>query len=164
MDLTNIVQSYKDNIIEIAKLIGSAKGKMKRKDYSMLVESSGLSKDQVSLSLKRFSLLQENFSEDLLTDYSERMVKKITSKLVTQNPELKKARRELGNGIISYDEFCILIDSYKVVKTDDEKAITKAESLMKFVDKSNIGAEAMMEISSIVRPLAEYTMETNGDE
>lgn len=160
MDLTNIVESYKNNILEIAKTIGEAKGKMKRKEYSSLIESSGLSKDQVSLSLKRFSLLQDQFNADLLTDYSDRMIKKITSKSIVTNAELMKARRELGKGIISYDEFCILIDTFKVIKTDDEKGISKAEALVKFVDKANIGAEAMMQISEIVKPLANYTEES----
>lgn len=160
MDLTNIVENYKNNILEIAKTIGEAKGKMKRKEYSSLIESSGLSKDQVSLSLKRFSLLQDQFNADLLTDYSDRMIKKITSKSIVTNAELMKARRELGKGIISYDEFCILIDTFKVIKTDDEKGISKAEALVKFVDKANIGAEAMMQISEIVKPLANYTEES----
>ena len=160
MDLTNIVENYKNNILEIAKTIGEAKGKMKRKEYSSLIESSGLSKDQVSLSLKRFSLLQDQFNADLLTDYSDRMIKKITSKSIVINAELMKARRELGKGIISYDEFCILIDTFKVIKTDDEKGISKAEALVKFVDKANIGAEAMMQISEIVKPLANYTEES----
>lgn len=160
MDLTNIVENYKNNILEIAKTIGEAKGKMKRKEYSSLIEGSGLSKDQVSLSLKRFSLLQDQFNADLLTDYSDRMIKKITSKSIVTNAELMKARRELGKGIISYDEFCILIDTFKVIKTDDEKGISKAEALVKFVDKANIGAEAMMQISEIVKPLANYTEES----
>ena len=160
MDLTNIVENYKNNILEIAKTIGEAKGKMKRKEYSSLIEGSGLSKDQVSLSLKRFSLLQDQFNADLLTDYSDRMIKKITSKSIVTNAELMKARRELGKGIISYDEFCILIDTFKVIKTDDEKGISKAEALIKFVDKANIGAEAMMQISEIVKPLANYTEES----
>lgn len=160
MDLTNIVENYKNNILEIAKTIGEAKGKMKRKEYSSLIESSGLSKDQVSLSLKRFSLLQDQFNADLLTDYSDRMIKKITSKSIVTNAELMKARRELGKGIISYDEFFVLIDTFKVIKTDDEKGISKAEALVKFVDKANIGAEAMMQISEIVKPLANYTEES----
>ena len=160
MDLTNIVENYKNNILEIAKTIGEAKGKMKRKEYSSLIEDSGLSKDQVSLSLKRFSLLQDQFNADLLTDYSDRMIKKITSKSIVTNAELMKARRELGKGIISYDEFCVLIDTFKVIKTDDEKGISKAEALVKFVDKANIGAEAMMQISEIVKPLANYTEES----
>lgn len=163
MDLTNIVQNYKDNIIEIAKQIGSAKGNLKRKEYAALIDSSGLSKDQVSLSLKRFSLLQDQFDADLLTDYSDRMIKKITAKSVTVNAELMKARRKLGRGEISYEEFCILVDTFKVVKTDDEKGISKAEALVKFVDKSNIGAEAMIKISEIVRPLADYTREEEAD-
>lgn len=163
MDLTNIVQNYKDNIIEIAKQIGSAKGNLKRKEYAALIDSSGLSKDQVSLSLKRFSLLQDQFDADLLTDYSDRMIKKITAKSVTVNAELMKARRKLGRGEISYEEFCILADTFKVIKTDDEKGISKAEALVKFVDKSNIGAEAMIRISEIVQPLANYTKEEEAD-
>ncbi len=210
MDLTNIVQNYKDNIIEIAKQIGSAKGNLKRKEYAALIDSSGLSKDQVSLSLKRFSLLQDQFDADLLTDYSDRMIKKITAKSVTVNAELMKARRKLlslkrfsllqdqfdadlltdysdrmikkitaksvtvnaelmkarrklGRGEVSYEEFCILADTFKVIKTDDEKGISKAEALVKFVDKSNIGAEAMIRISEIVQPLANYTKEKEAD-
>lgn len=160
MDLTNIVENYKNNILEIAKTIGEAKGKMKRKEYSSLIESSGLSKDQVSLSLKRFSLLQDGFLSELLTDYSDRMIKKITTKSIANNTELVKARRELGKGIISYDEFCVLMDTFKVIKTDDEKGISKAEALVKFVDKANIGAEAMITISELVQPLANYTKDS----
>ena len=163
MDLTNIVQNYKENIIEIAKQIGNAKGNLKRKEYSTLIDVSGLSKDQVSLSLKRFSLLQDQFDTDLLTDYSDRMIKKITAKIVTVNVELMKARRKLGKGEISYEEFCMLADTFKVIKTDDEKGISKAEALVKFVDKSNIGAEAMIKISEIVKPLADYTDEEEND-
>lgn len=156
MELKELVTSYKENIIEIAKVLGSAKYKGKRKEYKELVETSGLSKDQVSLSLKRFTLIQEEFDADLLCDYSDRMIKKITNKSVNTNPELVRARKQLGQGEISYEEFCELVDMYKVVKTDDEKAISKAESLMKFVDKSNLGAETMMELAKITAPLTDY--------
>lgn len=156
MELIELVTSYKENIIEIAKVLGSAKYKGKRKEYKELVETSGLSKDQVSLSLKRFTLIQEGFDTDLLCDYSDRMIKKITNKSVNTNPELVKARKQLGQGEISYEEFCELFDMYKVVKTDDEKAISKAESLMKFIDKTNLEAETMMELAKITSPLTDY--------
>lgn len=156
MELIELVASYKENIIEIAKVLGTAKYKGKRKEYKELVETSGLSKDQVSLSLKRFALIQDEFDTELLCDYSDRMIKKITNKSVNTNPELVKARKQLGQGEISYEEFCEIADMYKVVKTDDEKAISKAEGLMKFIDKNNIGAEAMMEIAKITEPLTEY--------
>lgn len=156
MELIELVASYKENIIEIAKVLGTAKHKGKRKEYKELVKTSGLSKDQVSLSLKRFALIQEEFDTDLLSDYSDRMIKKITNKSVNTNAELVKARKQLGQGEISYEEFCELFDMYKVVKTDDEKAISKAESLMKFVDKTNLGAETMLELAKITEPLTEY--------
>ncbi len=156
MDLISLVINYKENIIQIAETLGKAKYQGKRKEYKELVETSGLSKDQVSLSLKRFALLQDGFSQDILLDYSDRMLKKVTNKAVTTNPELMVARKELGNGDMSYEEFCELIDRYKVVKTDDEKAIAKAEGLMKFVDKSNLEAETMMQLAEIVKPLNEY--------
>lgn len=159
MELVKLVESYKDNIIEIAKVLGNAKYKVKRKEYKELVETSGLSKDQVSLSLKRFSLIQEEFDTDLLCDYSDRMIKKITNKSVNTNAELVKARKQLGQGEISYEEFCELADMYKVVKTDDEKAISKATSLMKFIDKSNLEAETMLELAKITEPLTEYLSE-----
>lgn len=156
MELVKLVESYKENIIEIAKVLGTAKHKGKRKEYKELVEISGLSKDQVSLSLKRFALIQEEFDTDLLSDYSDRMIKKITNKSVNTNAELVKARKQLGQGEISYEEFCELFDMYKVVKTDDEKAISKAESLMKFVNKTNLGAETMLELAKITESLTEY--------
>ena len=159
MELIKLVESYKDNIIEIAKVLGNAHYKGKRKEYKELVETSGLSKDQVSLSLKRFSLIQEEFDTDLLCDYSDRMIKKITNKSVNTNAELVKARKQLGQGEISYEEFCELADMYKVVKTDDEKAISKATSLMKFIDKSNLEAETMLELAKITEPLTEYLSE-----
>lgn len=159
MELVKLVESYKDNIIEIAKALGNAKHKGKRKEYKELVETSGLSKDQVSLSLKRFSLIQEEFDTDLLCDCSDRMIKKITNKSVNTNAELVKARKQLGQGEISYEEFCELADMYKVVKTDDEKAISKATSLMKFIDKSNLEAETMLELAKITEPLTEYLSE-----
>ena len=162
-ELVELVQSYKDNVIDIARTIGGAKEKNKRKEYKELVESSGLSKDQISLSLKRFALIQEGFDTDLLSDYSDRMIKKVTNKSVNTNEELVSARKKLGKGLLSYEEFCELIDKNKVVKTDDEKGISKAESLMKFIDKANIGAEAMMQMSEIIKPLANYTEENEED-
>ncbi len=164
MELTNVVQNYKENIIEIAKALGKAKADMKRKEYSNLIEVSGLSKDQVSLSLKRFFLLREEFSEDVIADYSDRMVKKLTNKAIDKNPELQKGRKQLAKGLISYEEFCDLVDFFKPVKTDDEKGVSKAKALVKFVDGANIGAEAMIEISNIVKPLSNYTEDVNEEE
>lgn len=163
MELIDIVKNYKDNVISIAKLIGEAKFKKTKKEYKMLVEQSELSKDQISLSLKRFKLLKDDFPEILLFDYSDRMIKKITSKVVENNPELLRQRRKLSTGELSYDEFVEIINSMKVEKTVDEKAIAKAEGLAKFYDKNNVGAEAMMEMANILHEVFEYK-DTKKDE
>ncbi len=156
MELIDIVKNYKDNVIAIAKMVGEAKFKKSKKEYKTLIDKSELSKDQVSLSLKRFKLLQDQFPEILLCDYSDRMIKKITSKAVESNPELLRQRRKLSTGELSYDEFLEIINSMKVEKTVDEKAIAKAEGLAKFYDKNNVGAETMIEMANILHEVFEY--------
>ncbi len=113
MELIDIVKNYKDNVIAIAKMVGEAKFKKSKKEYKNLIDKSELSKDQVSLSLKRFKLLQDQFPEILLCDYSDRMIKKITSKAVESNPELLRQRRKLSTGELSYDEFVEIINSMR---------------------------------------------------
>lgn len=155
-DLVEIVSNYKDNIIAIAKIVGEAKHKKSKKEYKALIDEADLSKDQVSLSLKRFELLSDGMPEELLIDYSDRMIKKVTHKNVKNNPELLRQRRKLATGELSYDEFVKIIDSMKVEKTVDEKAVTKAEGLVKFCDKNNVGAETMMEIANILDDIWQY--------
>lgn len=155
-NLVSIVSDYKENIISIAKIIGEAKNKKSKKEYKTLIDESELSKDQVSLSLKRFELLADGMPEELLIDYSDRMIKKVTHKNVKNNPELLRQRKKLSTGELSYDEFVEIIDSMKVEKTVDEKAITKAEGLVKFCEKNNVGAEAMMNIANILDDIWQY--------
>ena len=157
--LKGAVENYLESRVEVAKAVGTAKQKMKKKEYMEMIKLSGLSKDQVSLCLKRFQLLEMGFGEHYISDYSDGQVKLLTNKKVDENAELIRARKQLSDNDLDWAGFKMLYDSFKVVKTDDEKVVKKADDLMKFIDKKNIGAEAMLEVAEICKPLREYMVD-----
>lgn len=154
--LKDAVQNFITSRLDVVKGIGEAKKKLSKKAYKELIGLSGLSKDQVSISLKRYELLILGFGEHYISDYSDRIVKVLTNKKISEQGELLRARKQLADGDIDWDDFKELYDSFKVVKTDDEKIIKKAEDLVKFSDTKNIGAEAMIKVAEIVAPFNEY--------
>lgn len=157
--LRDAVTRYIDSRLDVVKSIGDAKSKLTRKEYKEVIGLSGLSKDQVSMCLKRFQLLQLGFGEHYISDYSDKMVKLLTNKRVEQQIALLRARKQLADNDIGWDEFKELYDTFNIIKTDNEKVVKKAEDLMSFIDNKNIGAEALLEVAELCKPLQEYLQE-----
>ncbi|MGL6023767.1 MAG: hypothetical protein ACRCZ9_08480 [Fusobacteriaceae bacterium] len=152
-ELKQLVETNKGTSIDVAIILGEAKAKMKKSDYKNLIESCDLSKDAVSLSLKRFKMLEVKFTKEFVQDCTDREIKKITHKTVDAIEELSIARAELAKGDISYIDFCEEFDKFKVVKTDDEKLISKAEGLTKFIDKTECKNETLTEVADMFQEL-----------
>lgn len=158
--LKNAVSLYSTSRLEVVNCIGLAKKNLKAKEYRELVKLSGLSKDQVSMSLKRYQMVIEGFNKTDIMDYSDGAVKIITNKRVENNGELLRARKQLATHDINFDEFKELYNSFRPIKTDDEKAVKGAESLVKLVINSpTIKPETIIEVAEICKPLNAYLEE-----
>lgn len=154
-ELGQLLDTNKGTSVEVATILGSAKGSMKKKDFKDLVDQLGISKDILSLSLKRFRLLEIGFSKAYVQDFTDREIKKLTHKNVENIESLALARLEFSKGEIDYDDFCIEFDKYKVVKSNDEKLITKAKGLGKFLDENSCGQEALTQAADILQYLVD---------
>lgn len=152
MELREIVSEYQTRKMEIASSVGKAKSEFSKKDYKKLIDNSGLSKDQISLSLKRYQLHVHGFKLQRIADFADKQIKNLTKKIIFKKDPLIEALYNFRDSKISYDEFLMTLDMFKVVKTDDEKAITKAKSLAKFLTENTIQDETQSEITTIVIP------------
>lgn len=162
-ELRELVETSKGTSIEVAMILGSAKASMKKKEYKELADSVGLTKDALSLSLKRFRLLEVGFTKIFVQDCTDREIKKLTHKNVENIEALRLARTELSKNEIDYYDFCIEFDKYKVVKSNDEKLITKAKGIEKFLTENTCGQQAMTQAADILQYLVDANRsELNG--
>lgn len=158
MELKEIVDVYQDKKMEIALQVGQAKIDLKKKEYKLLIEESGLSKDQVSMSLKRFLLYTHKFSLDRISEFPDKQLKKLTKKMVFTKDPLIEALYKFRDNQITYEEFLMALDMFTVKKTDDEKAMSKAKSLNKFLiehEVNNLAEVTQTVIRSLHQPMIE---------
>lgn len=154
-ELHQLIEQNKGTSIEVAIIMGQAKTSMKKKEYTALAESVGLTKDALSLAVKRFRLLEVGFTKTFVQDCTDREIKKLTHKNVENIEALILARLELSKGEIDYDDFCIEFDKYKIVKTNDEKLVTKAKGIEKFLSENECGQEALTQAADMLQYLVD---------
>lgn len=153
MKVREAVEANKESSVELSILLGTAKKEFGKTEYKEMIEFVGLSKDAVSLSLKRFKLIECGFTETYVKDCTDRELKKITHKMVDKIEELSTLREKLASGEISYETFADAFDSMKPVTSDDEKFIKKAVSLGKFIASVTISEEARLEGAKYLEPI-----------
>ncbi|MGL4970700.1 MAG: hypothetical protein ACRC45_03610 [Cetobacterium sp.] len=151
--LRELLKTSKGATVYISKEIGNAKAKMRKSEYKDFIAELEISKDIVSIALKRFRMLELGFTEEFVQDCTDREIKKITHKQVETTESLVIARTELARGEISYVDFCEEFDKFKVVKTDNEKLISKAEGLCKFIENSECNDESLTAVANMFQPL-----------
>lgn len=144
-EFNELIEENRNSTVGLAKIVAQAKGSLGKKAYSEFISESGLSKDQVSRLLKRSQLLSIGFGECEVGAYSDNMVLKLTNKQVEEVEELQIARKELAKGEIDFNDFKELFETYRIVKTENQKFSDKVDGVLKALDKFELNDECLTE-------------------
>lgn len=137
-ELNSLVAENRHSTASMAEIIYKAKQDLSKKEYREFLDSIELSKDQVSRLLKRGGLLVEGFTKEAVGAFSDSMILKLTHKTVREVEELQLAKKELAKGEIEFEDFKVMFESYKLVKTPNEKFDTKVNAVLKALESSEI--------------------------
>lgn len=144
-ELNSLVAENRHSIASMAEIIYKAKQDLSKKEYREFLDSTELSKDQVSRLLKRGGLLVEGFTKEDVGAYSDSMILKLTHKTVREVEELQLAKKELAKGEIDFEDFKIMFESFKIVKTDNEKFLTKIKGVTTALEKLEVNDVTLTE-------------------
>lgn len=154
-ELYELVIENRTSLAAMAEILITAKKELSRKDYKAFIESTELSKDQVSRLLKRGSLLADGFSKEAVGAYPDSIVLKLTNRVISQVEELTLAKVELAKGAIDLEDFKMMYESYKVVKTDGEKFATKIKGVVKALDTLELNDTHLTEGANALKEFVE---------